>query len=66
MFINPSVTYEFENNLTLEKLKIDEFNTLCEKLEINYKMKEKILKIRGEKKFNNPISNYFSKKIINN
>lgn len=65
MFINPGVIYEFDNNLTLGDFLIEDFKGLCEKLEIYVKMKDKIIKIRGALKFN-PISNYFTKKIINN
>ena len=64
MFINPVIIYEFENNLTVGKINIDDFNGMCDKLEINEnsRAKRNILKITQETKKYNPITNYFSKK----
>lgn len=61
MFINPVVSYDFKNNLSVDKLNIEDFNDMCDKLQINPRIKEKILKIREPTK-NNLITNYFQKK----
>ena len=56
--------FGIKNNLTVGKINIEDFNSMCDKLEIgeNSRARNNILKITGESKKFNRITNYFSKK----
>jgi len=65
MFISPVIKYEFENNLTVGEVNKDDFKSICDKLELNARAVKNIgsrTPIKKNSEYNNPITNYFSKK----